>query len=449
MRYLYFLYFFQQISMKRLFFFLLLCNTISVFSQDTEPQEPFNYWEVGLYTMNQNLDIENVKKELKEIYPTADFITELPKKVDHTLIYVKPVSDVSKEYPVYGIEYLNYFADGFTQAQKEKLLTTKNALICVIFYKNDAFLHTKKLSQWVYTTLKDTDFVAYDGESREYFLPDTWKTRRAEAWQDTIPNISYQTTVHSYRKGDYCRAITLGMQRFGLPDLVIENAACSSTSVANDLLIITAQLMAERPDFDTNNFVIDLDAIQNNSLQKDVQELIFENATKKATIRFKEATRDEGDPFNLLLEIDFENDNYTNVQAYQDEIYRKVFGFKDELTSVAHNEEIIAASERAKKRLPSMKKIFNNGLEANYSLLLKAPFKTDDGGNEWMWIEVVTWNEDTIEGILQNEPYYIKNLKSGTKVKVKQADIFDYILQKPDGSYEGNETGRLIQKYGN
>ena len=37
-------------------------------------------------------------------------------------------------------------------------------------------------------------------------------------------------------------------------------------------------------------------------------------------------------------------------------------------------------------------------------------------------------------------------LKAGARVKVKEADIFDYILVKPDGSMEGNETSKLIEK---
>jgi uncharacterized protein YegJ (DUF2314 family) len=61
-----------------------------------------------------------------------------------------------------------------------------------------------------------------------------------------------------------------------------------------------------------------------------------------------------------------------------------------------------------------------------------------------MWIEVIGWGE-TIKGILQNEPFNVPNLRAGAEVHVTQDKIFDYIRYYPDGTSEGNETGKLIQ----
>jgi uncharacterized protein YegJ (DUF2314 family) len=105
-----------------------------------------------------------------------------------------------------------------------------------------------------------------------------------------------------------------------------------------------------------------------------------------------------------------------------------------------------AASEAARKRLPELRKRFTAGLKPGEVLLLKAPFKTPEGKNEWMWVEVSIWKADgTIESILQNDPFQIPDLKSGARVRVKEAEIFDYLFTKPNGTVEGNETGKLIQ----
>ena len=78
--------------------------------------------------------------------------------------------------------------------------------------------------------------------------------------------------------------------------------------------------------------------------------------------------------------------------------------------------------------------------------MVKAPFITTDGGNEWMWVEVVKWKGGQISGVLRNDPEEVPDLHAGATVKVKQAEIFDYIRYTQDGKEEGNETGPLLEK---
>jgi uncharacterized protein YegJ (DUF2314 family) len=126
----------------------------------------------------------------------------------------------------------------------------------------------------------------------------------------------------------------------------------------------------------------------------------------------------------------------------------KLWGWKDELTHVKHNKEILEASERARKKIPSIRNQILKGLAPGEYVLFKAPFTTPDGSKEWMWVEVLAWDSpDEITGILKNQPYNIPELKAGMEVKIKTSDVFDYIHRLPTGETEGNETGKLIQKY--
>ncbi|EDP94242.1 DUF2314 domain-containing protein [Kordia algicida OT-1] len=435
--------------MKYFLFLFLVLNSLTTTAQNSNEIDG-SLSEIGFYTMNTPLTETTIKKELKKVFPDIKFVDDAPEKIDGTMAYMEAITDVAEVYPAHDMEYLAYFAEGFSKEQKEQLQTSKNAFILVLYYqKKDVFTHSKKLFDWVYKKIKDTDYVVYDGEVREYFSPKTWKRDRVDAWENGIPSAINQLTIHSYRKDEYCRSITFGMQRFGLPDLIIDDSPCTNVTSVNQLLTIMGQLLLEGNKVQEKELFIDLEAIQNTILKNLISEIVYENAEKKATINFDtNVLQEEGDPFNLLYEVNFENDAYKNPQAYENEVFAKLFGSEDEITHIKHNEEILAASERAKKHLPALQKLFNNGLDQS-SLLLKAPFTTDSGGNEWMWIEVTKWDDETIEGILQNDPYYIKDLKSGAKVTVQQADVFDYILYKADGSSEGNETGKLIQKYGN
>lgn len=436
--------------MKHFFFFVFLLNSLATIAQN-DLKTDVSVSEFGFYTMDKKLDETAIKKELKTIFPDIEFVDKPPTQtIDKTIVYIEAISNVTEDYPTHNMEYLSYFADGFTKTQKENLIASKNAFICVFYYPHkDAFTQLKKLFDWVYTKIKDTDFTVYDGEVREYFSPTTWKKNRVDAWQNGIPNTMQQLTLHTYRDYEYCRSITFGMQRFGLPDLVIEESACTNATNASQLLTIIAQLLLEGKQIKNKSLVVDLDELQNTAFKNIISSLIYENANKKATINFyTNVQMEEGDPANTIFKINFDVKGYDNTQAYESEIYNNIFGSEDEVTHVNHNDEIKAASERAKKRLPALQQLFTKGLGTE-TLLLKAPFATDNGGNEWMWVEVTKWTNGTIEGILQNDPYYIKNLKSGAKVTVQQADIFDYILYKADGTTEGNETGKLIQKYGN
>lgn len=155
----------------------------------------------------------------------------------------------------------------------------------------------------------------------------------------------------------------------------------------------------------------------------------------------------DGDADNRLWALDFPAYQGKAEQERQLRALESFFGSTDAVTRIKHDEALKEASEAARKKLPDLRKRFNTGLKPGENLLLKAPFATPDGGREWMWVEVASWKADgSIPAVLQNDPFEIPNLKSGAHVEVKEKDIFDYILSTPDGTVEGNETGKIIEK---
>jgi uncharacterized protein YegJ (DUF2314 family) len=123
-----------------------------------------------------------------------------------------------------------------------------------------------------------------------------------------------------------------------------------------------------------------------------------------------------------------------------------LFGWEDSVTHIRHDKELKASSRRARAKLPSLRAAFNAGLAPGEFIQVKAPFETPDGGREWMWVEVTAWDGDTITGLLKNEPFNIPDLHGGQSVQVSQAEVFDYIRRFPDGTQEGNETSKLIER---
>jgi len=113
---------------------------------------------------------------------------------------------------------------------------------------------------------------------------------------------------------------------------------------------------------------------------------------------------------------------------------------------VRHTEELLTESKKEKARLPELRKAFIAGLGPEEYILVKAPFPTPEGHQEWMWVEVTRWRGKTITGTLENDPAEIPDLHAGQVVQVSEDDVFDYIRRFPDGHKEGNTTGAILEK---
>ncbi len=88
---------------------------------------------------------------------------------------------------------------------------------------------------------------------------------------------------------------------------------------------------------------------------------------------------------------------------------------KDKVTGLSHEDELLAASERAKDKIPELYNKFSKGLSVGSHLLIKFPFENASGEREWMWVDVVKWNEKEIIGILQNDSKFVKSLKQSVQ----------------------------------
>jgi uncharacterized protein YegJ (DUF2314 family) len=78
-------------------------------------------------------------------------------------------------------------------------------------------------------------------------------------------------------------------------------------------------------------------------------------------------------------------------------------------------------------------------------LVVKAPFETFEGGNEWMWVEVTGWTGTRVRGLLANDPYFVPGLRARAAVEIEEGEVFDYLLRRADGTVEGNTTQALLR----
>jgi len=194
-------------------------------------------------------------------------------------------------------------------------------------------------------------------------------------------------------------------------------------------------------------FDMDLRALRHAGARDPLLTGLKSNAAAVAMLSLVNGTWESGDPQNRLYEIRFDRYKGPDRYAQQTAMLVSVFGAdEDSVTRLKHNDELLAASKAANAQLPKLREAFAKGLQPGEYILVKAPFTTTGGGNEWMWVEVARWNGDAIEGLLRNDPVDVPGLHAGQMVKVSQAKVFDYMRIYPDGRREGNETSKIIAR---
>jgi uncharacterized protein YegJ (DUF2314 family) len=172
----------------------------------------------------------------------------------------------------------------------------------------------------------------------------------------------------------------------------------------------------------------------------------FPNAINAGKLSFQPAKWEEGDPRNRLIELTFDGFRGVSFLERQNAAIAQFFGGEDHVTPAKHDAELLAARDRARAQLPALAEKFRKGLPVGDHMLVKAPFRTTKGGDEWMWVEVLSWQGNDIGGILENKPDDVPELKAGAKVHVQQSELFDYLYVHADRKTEGNETGAILER---
>jgi len=363
-------------------------------------------------------------------------------------VYVRLEKDARRSYPPPDLPSLKYFGRGLNTNQATALQASREVLILDFVHSTrvvwDALRTANDLVERI---ARDTDGLIWDNETREVFTPDAWDQRRLDAWAASIPNVATQTVIHAYQDDGRVRNITLGMTKMGLPDVVVDGFAWSSDRPVGNLINAFCQMMAEGASVEGNgDFDLDLNAIRDSDVRESQLKSLINNATAVARLRLRRAEREEGDPVNRLVRISAERYEGGDPQTKLDKMISTLFGSTESTVSIRHTDELRKASDKARAQLTALKQAFARGLRPAEFILVKAPFATPNGSNEWMWVEVTSWKADSIGGVLQNDPSSVPSLHAGQTVLVREADVFDYIRQFPDGTREGNETGKIIER---
>jgi hypothetical protein len=102
-----------------------------------------------------------------------------------------------------------------------------------------------------------------------------------------VPEIEYHIAIHVYRDGPLNRLVTLGMNKFALPEVSVEHVADADTTVIGSLVNVVCQTLVDRGRLDAPG------------------QLTVLVANKKAVVRLVPAQPREGDAENSLVALSF------------------------------------------------------------------------------------------------------------------------------------------------
>ena len=346
------------------------------------------------------------------------------------------------------LDSLAYFARGLDDETKNALQRSESVTVLRFEGPGSQAVQTVSSANELVKELTGvTGGVIWDEETREVFSPEAY-TPRIENSDSGAPDITKQITIHAYRNGDLLRLVTLGMAKFALPDVAVEDVSASAGNSMSSLINLACQHFVERHELEQpGTLTVSIKSLRNGQLKDSLTKSLRTGATGSVVLRLATAVPQQGDAENRLVNLAFPG-SVSGLQQRHASQLAELFGADDSIVGVKHDEELDEASRRAKAKVMKLKPRFAQGPPPEEVLKVKAPFTTDDGGTEWMWVEVVRWQGSTIQGILDNEPYHVSGLHSGARVEVRQDSLFDYIFVKPDGGVEGNETAPLLERKG-
>ncbi len=392
--------------------------------------------------------VDDTKAALRTRFPDLRLRSQAGVDELGTVLLIAPPAE---QFYALTVERLGYFGRGLDEAQMQTAVASKGVLMMSFELHADPTRSVlREIQRLVLDIAQRNAGFVWDDVTRELYTTAAWDERRVSGWEGDLPDIRRHITIHYYAtEGGRHRAITLGMGKFGLPDLVVSDLPESQSKAMTTILDAMAQLLVEGAGVERGGrFHVDLSGIRHPGAKA----ALLGDEGKGAMggpVDLAPVAGEEGDPANRLVQLRFTSyPGATEGERQAAAIVAIVGAAADPLIQAPDQDpELAAATVRAQARLPAVAAAFRRGLPLGERIVVKAPFSTDDGSTEWMWIGVTGWPEGVVQGRLESEPYQIKSLHMGAKVSVKQASLADYVWMGADGAKkEGGESADILRR---
>jgi len=108
-------------------------------------------------------------------------------------------------------------------------------------------------------------------------------------------------------------------------------------------------------------------------------------------------------------------------------------------------EKLAELTKQARKSLPEVEAKFHAGLPKGQVLFVVTPLFDEHGKRENVFVQVEKWQNGIIHGGVASEMEIVRTVKAGDPITVKESDVMDWSISRPDGTEEGNFIGKYLE----
>jgi len=289
--------------------------------------------------------------------------------------------------------------------------------------------------------------VVQDAISHTLWGTEEWKRRIVEHPLDDLveSHIQFEILDEGGAVWIHCH----GMQKFGLPDIEIDGIPGEFASAGLTMMIMVAETL--------------LKVCEKTRL--DVESPI-DIANTPFLFRMEVAERDEEAHFPIgslrILPYVSDYDPYSGdtvkhvLKMVMSRFRRQAHkGRKSEAPArspqaqenAGLKERLLDAHNRAISELAAFKKSFQEAESSDDVHAVKIGFPVQGGKYEWMWVSLDAWSGASIVGRLENTPILRKDLSKGSKVRIREQDIFDWAISHRGGIVKGAFTEEAMPSH--
>ncbi|MET0988376.1 MAG: hypothetical protein ABW034_23495 [Steroidobacteraceae bacterium] len=248
-----------------------------------------------------------------------------------------------------GAESEALYRYGVAQKQLDALQISKLAVVLAFSYDGRAAVPAlEQATAFTRELARRTDALIWDAETRELFAPDAWAERRMAASDTELPEVRKHIAIRAYQvDGERIRAITSGMRKFGLPDVVVNDAPWWLTQEIGTTMRLLAQALVEGPAPALGMFDLDVTTIRQQRIRKHIEASLDRYPTASvAFLALRAATPLAGDPDNRLIEITFDRYPGRNTSERYARFTSEFFGPSERASRAEPQGDWLVASKR-------------------------------------------------------------------------------------------------------
>src|SRR6185436_4458331 len=129
-----------------------------------------------------------LRRLLKGQFTNIQHVAEIDPAADGVFLWSQMITNAEQTHPAPSLESLRYFGRGLTREEAVKLQTSSTVYLLGFGYRSNHVWSGMKLAvQLTEAFAGQTGGIIWDDETREAFSVEEWHSRRASAWDDTVP----------------------------------------------------------------------------------------------------------------------------------------------------------------------------------------------------------------------------------------------------------------------